>query len=155
MLSESLRVKLRWFCVPFNLVTLFLLVLGSVIISGVGWIVWYDVTSWDKGMSLIFFGSRTGEAISLGIGVKVIHYFIVGSVSLLTGLLMFIRRRRVMCRHKMSEGVVVTIPKTMVDEIRKRSWFKYYSDIGDFILSAIKGSVESWEKFEQNSESNH
>ncbi len=76
-----------------NLPSLFLTALGSTIMIWVGWLVWYDTTTWDKDIALIFFGSRTGEAISLGIGMKVIHYFLISLVPLLSGLLTFLRRR--------------------------------------------------------------
>ncbi len=76
-----------------NLHTLSLIAFASIILVWIGWITWYDMTTWGKDMALIFFGSRTGEAISLGIGVKVIHYFLIGLVLLLSGLLTFLRRR--------------------------------------------------------------
>jgi len=40
------------------------------------------MTTWNKSLALIFFGSRTGEAISLGIGMEVIHYFLIGIILL-------------------------------------------------------------------------
>ncbi len=74
--------------------SLFLTVFGSIILVWVGWLVWYNMTTLGKDIALIFFGSRTGEAISLGIGMKVIHYFLIGLVLLLSGLLTLLRRRR-------------------------------------------------------------
>ncbi len=76
-----------------NLPSLFLTALGSIILFWVGWLAWYDMTKWGKDIVLIFFGSRTGEAISLVIGMKVIHYFLISLVLLLSGILMFLRRR--------------------------------------------------------------
>jgi hypothetical protein len=46
----------------------------------------------------------------------------------------------------MSEGFIVKIPKAMIDDIRKRVWFQYYRDIEDFILGAMRSSMENWEK---------
>jgi len=77
-----------------NLASLFLTAFGSTILAWVGWSTWYDITVWGKDIALIFFGSRTGEAISLGIGMKLIHYFLIGLALLLSGLLTFLRRRR-------------------------------------------------------------
>lgn len=34
----------------------------------------------------------------------------------------------------------------MTDDIQKRAWFKYYRNIEDFILEAIRRSIEDWEK---------
>ena len=70
-----------------NLASLILTAFGTIILAGVGQLTWYDITVWGKDIVLIFFGSRTGEAISLGIGVRVIHLF-------LSGIFAFLRKRR-------------------------------------------------------------
>ena len=93
MPNEFLRTKLRLIYLLPNLAGLFLVAFGSIILAWVGWLTWYDMTSWGKDISLIFFGSRTGEAISLGIGMKVIYYFLIGLSLLLSGLLAFLRRQ--------------------------------------------------------------
>ncbi len=72
---------------------LFLTAFGSFILVWVGYLTWSDMTSLGKEVALIFFGSRTGEAISLGIGMRVIYYFLIGLALLLLGLLTFLRRR--------------------------------------------------------------
>jgi hypothetical protein len=77
-----------------NLASLFLTAFGSIILAWIGWITWYDVTMWDKDVFLVFFGSRTGEPISLGIDMKLIHIFLIGLATLISGLLIFLRRRR-------------------------------------------------------------
>jgi hypothetical protein len=77
-----------------SLVTLILISSGLTIFAWVGWLVWYDMTTWSKDVITIFFGSRTGEAISLGVGMKVIYYFAAGVVLLLFGLIALLRRRR-------------------------------------------------------------
>jgi len=77
-----------------NLVGLVSATLGSIILAWVGWLTWFDITTWNKDLALIFFGSRTGEAISLGIGVRVIHYLIIGSVLFLSSILLFFRKRK-------------------------------------------------------------
>lgn len=76
-----------------NLLGLFLAAFGSITLAWVGQLTWYDITVWGKNIALIFFGSRTGENISLGIGMKVIHYFLIGLTLLLSGLLVFLRRQ--------------------------------------------------------------
>jgi hypothetical protein len=77
-----------------NLVSLFLTAFGSAILAFIGWLIVYDVTVWNKDISFIFFGSRTGEAMSLGIGVKVIHYFVLGIALLVSGFIIFLRSKR-------------------------------------------------------------
>jgi len=77
-----------------NVAGLFLIALGSTILVWVGWLTWYDITTWNKDLILIFFSSRTGETISLGIGMRVIYYFLLGLALLVCGLMIFLRRRR-------------------------------------------------------------
>ena len=67
--------------------------LGAITLAWVGQLAWHDTTFWGKDLILIFFGSRTGENISLGIGVKVIHYFLIGLTLILLGSLTTLRRR--------------------------------------------------------------
>ena len=149
MPNESSRLKWRLSHLLTNLAGLFLTVLGLAILAGIAWLAWFDSTSWGKDITLILFGSRAGEAVSLGIGMKIIHYFVIGSALLLSGSIIFLRRRiKTMRTRKMSEGVVVTIPTIMVETIRKQAWFKHYHDIGDFILNALKKSIENWENWE-------
>jgi len=76
-----------------NLVSFVLLALGLYTVAWVGWLTWYDITTWSKSLTLIFFGSRTGEVISLGIGMKVIHYLLIGLAFLLSGTFTFLRKR--------------------------------------------------------------
>ena len=65
-----------------DLIGLVLAAIGSYTLAWVGWLTWHDITTWNKSLALIFFGSRTGEAISLGIGMEVIHYFLIGIILL-------------------------------------------------------------------------
>ncbi len=81
-----------------NLVSLLLTGSGSIILAWVGWLTWYDLTvwgkAWNKDIALIFFGSRTGEAISLGVGMRVIYYFLISLALILSGMFTFLRKRR-------------------------------------------------------------
>jgi hypothetical protein len=77
-----------------NLVELISAILGSIILAWVGWLTWYDMTTWSKDLALIFFGPRTGEAMSLGIGIRGIHYFLIGATLFLSSILMFFRKRQ-------------------------------------------------------------
>jgi len=86
-------VKLHFCRLLPNLPSLFLIAFGLIILAWVVWLIWYDVTTWGKDIALIFFGSRTSEAISLGIGVKVFDYFLIGLILPLSGLFIFLRRR--------------------------------------------------------------
>lgn len=72
---------------------LLLTAFGLVILGWVGWLTWHDVSLWGKDISLIFFGSRTGETISLGLGMKVIYYFLIGLALFILGLVISLLRR--------------------------------------------------------------
>jgi len=91
--NESVRVELHLGRRLLNLSGLFLAAFGLIILAWVGWLTWYDMTTWGKDVAHIFFGSRTGEAIGLGIGMKVIYYFSIGLALFLLGLFTFLRRR--------------------------------------------------------------
>jgi len=73
---------------------LFLVAFGSLILVWIGWLTWHDMTTWGKDLTVILFGSRTGEPIDLTIGMRVIHYFIIGLTLLLTGIVIHLRRRK-------------------------------------------------------------
>ena len=119
-----------------NLAGLFLAAFGLFVLAFVGWLTWYDMTTWSKDITIIFFGSRTGEHISLGIGMKVIHYFLIGLALLLPGLVTLLRRRS-NCPHHF--GYLASRPKNapipqeclfctrtdcIVTLVRQSSWTK-------------------------------
>ena len=66
---------------------------AALVLAWVGWITWIDISDWNKDIGTVFFGSRTGEAISLGIGMTIIHYFLIGASLLAAGLVLFLRNR--------------------------------------------------------------
>jgi len=92
-LPEPIQQLVRMLFLPY-LVSLLLTAIGSVILAQVAWISYYDITVWSKDITQIFLGSRAGEAISLGIGMRIIHYFILGLASFTSGILMYLRNRR-------------------------------------------------------------
>jgi hypothetical protein len=59
----------------------------------------YDMTTWKKDITHIFFSSRTTEYLfpTLGIDMRVIHYFLIGLILLLLGIAVLLRTRR--CPH--------------------------------------------------------
>lgn len=78
---------------PYNLIVLFLVISASLVLAWVGWLTWIDITVWSKDIGTIFFGSRTGENISLGIGMTVFYYFSIGILLLAAGMTLFLRKR--------------------------------------------------------------
>ena len=78
-----------------NIPGFFLAALGLLTLGWVGQLTWHDITVWGKDLVLIFFGSRTAEAISLGIGMKLIHYLLIAIALIITGLHTYLRLSKV------------------------------------------------------------
>jgi len=76
-----------------NIIVLSLVASAALIMAWIGWLTWNDISVWSKDIGSIFFGSRTNEAISLGIGMTVIHYFLIGMSLLAAGVVLFLRNR--------------------------------------------------------------
>lgn len=94
-LEETVEFDLRKLIEPKmvpNMVSIALTGSGLVILAFIGWLIWYDITVWGKDIAFIFFGSRTGEAITRGIGMRVIYYFLIGIALFLSGLIIYLRK---------------------------------------------------------------
>lgn len=76
------------------LIASFFVILGAATLIWVGYLAWYDITVWGKDIFLIFFGSRVGEAISLGIGMRLIAYLLIGIEFVLLAWLCWPERAR-------------------------------------------------------------
>jgi hypothetical protein len=76
-----------------HVIVLSLVASAALILAWVSWLTWTDVAEWGKDLGSIFFGSRAGEPISLGIGMTVIHYFLIGLSLLAAGVVLFLRNR--------------------------------------------------------------
>ena len=79
-------LKAHWLALSF-------VVAAALVLGWVASLVLNDISVWGKDLGTIFFGSRTGEPISLGIGMGVIHYFAIGMALLGCGIFVFIRER--------------------------------------------------------------
>ncbi|MEJ2272479.1 MAG: hypothetical protein P8X91_08400 [Candidatus Bathyarchaeota archaeon] len=79
---------------PWNLSILILTLFGWTILVLVGQIIWVDLTYWSKDLTTILFGSRIGEAISFGIGMKLIYYLIIGVFLIFTSLTIGILKKK-------------------------------------------------------------
>ena len=85
--------KFKFIKSKLQLISLILLVSALLILAWVGWLTWNDISVWNKDIGTIFLGSRTGEAISLGIGMTLIHYFLIGASLLAAGIVLLLRER--------------------------------------------------------------
>ena len=73
------RGRFRDFFSPLNLVALLLMDIGIAFLIWVGNLLWIDVSYWQKDIITALFASRTGEAISLGIGMTISHHLMIGA----------------------------------------------------------------------------
>jgi len=78
----------------------------SLIVSGVFILVWiselmlYEMIVWHKSPIFILLAYGANVPISLGIGMKVIYYFVIGSALLSTGALASLLRNKNQKKHK-------------------------------------------------------
>jgi len=84
--------------------------LGSITLAWVAQLTLYDMITWGKDITRIFFSSRTDEYMfpTLGIDMRVIHYFLIGLTLLLIGLVTHFRSRSKCPYHF---GYLASLPK--------------------------------------------
>ena len=92
MSIKLLLSKLKINSLP-QLISVVLVASSSIVLVWTVGIIWKDITFWNKELGTILTGSRTGEAISLGIGMTVINYLLVGMSLLIAGVVVFLRNR--------------------------------------------------------------
>ena len=76
-----------------HIIVLSLVGAGSILMAWVGWLTWVDMSQWGKDIGSIFFGSRANEAISLGVGMTVLHYFLISLCLIGAGAVLFLKNR--------------------------------------------------------------
>ena len=79
---------------PWNLSILILTLFGWITLAWVGQIIWVDLTYWGKDLVTSLLGSRIGEAISLGIGITLIYYLLIGIFLIFASLTIGILKRK-------------------------------------------------------------
>lgn len=93
MQEKSLFSKFLFLRSIPNLIILSLFVSAGFTILWVAQLTWNDISVWNKDIASIFFGSRIGEPISLGIGMQLIHYLLIGISLFAVGLIFFLKNR--------------------------------------------------------------
>jgi hypothetical protein len=76
-----------------KIMVLILSISGILILIWIGYLTWNDISYWQKGLDTILFGSRTGENIGLGIGMLVVHYYLIGISLFISGLILNFKNR--------------------------------------------------------------
>ena len=89
----KLLSKLKFFNSVPKLISIVLIFSAAIILVLMGGIIWNDISFWKKDIITILTGSRTGEPISLGIGMTIINYILVGMSLLIAGVVVFLRTR--------------------------------------------------------------
>ena len=92
-MSIKLLSKLKFFSSVPQLISVVLVAFAAIVLVWTGGIIWKDISFWNKDIGTILTGSRTGEAISLGIGMTVINYLLVGISLCIAGVVVFLRNR--------------------------------------------------------------
>ena len=92
--EPSFKRLLNQLRIPWNLSILLLTLFGWITLIWVGQIIWFDLTYWGKDLAITLLGSRVGEAISLGIDMKLIYYLIIGICLIFTSLIFGILKRK-------------------------------------------------------------
>jgi hypothetical protein len=87
--NSRLSRELKLIFTPFNVIIISLIALGSIALIQVFNVIWKDIVVWEKDINLIFFGSRAGENISLGMGLQIIHYYLLGITCIFSAILLF------------------------------------------------------------------
>jgi hypothetical protein len=72
----------------FNLI---LILAGLLIIIWISDLIFYEILVWDNDLIYILFAYGQNEPIGLGIGMKVIHYLIIGLTMLISGTFSYFR----------------------------------------------------------------
>jgi hypothetical protein len=93
MPEESLMEKFDFLRSIPNLIIIALFISGAIVLAWVGQLTLTDMSTWNKDIGTVFFGDRTGEAISLGIGMAVIHYLLIGIALIGAGTAVFVKER--------------------------------------------------------------
>ena len=76
-----------------HIIVLSLIGAGVATLAWVGSLTLTDMSEWGKDIGTVFMESRIDQPISLGIGMTVLHYFLIGIALTGAGAVMFLRNR--------------------------------------------------------------
>jgi hypothetical protein len=114
MPSESTLSKMRLTRLMPHIIELSLICAGLILLAWVSSLVWTDISYWAKDIGTIFFGSRTGENISLGIGMTVFNYFLISIALIGTGGVLFLRNHILAAKPVVTKSIRAPQVKTPV-----------------------------------------
>ena len=116
MPSESILSKLRLTHLMPHIIEVSFIGAGLILLAWVSSLVWTDISYWVKDIGTIFFGSRTGENISLGIGMTVFNYFLISVALIGTGVVLFLRNHLLVRKQVVTKPITVPQVKTTLEQ---------------------------------------
>ena len=90
-LAETIRPIIQTINLQ-KMIGLSLLIFGAITLFWISYLTWTDVFEYQKDLGLVLLTYRTTETIGLGIGMKFIHYFMLGSVFLFFGTFAYLQK---------------------------------------------------------------
>jgi hypothetical protein len=117
---QSLLSKLGLSRLMPHIIELSLIGAGVLVLAWVGSLTWTDISYWGKDIGTIFFGSRTGENISLGVGMTVFNYFLISMALIGTGVVLFLRNKILTTKPQVAVPVKVPEVKTTTHQTTKK-----------------------------------
>jgi hypothetical protein len=136
--ESSLMSKLNFLRSLPNLITLSLVVSGLFLLAWVIQLTWIDISVWNKDIGTILVGSRTNEQISLGIGMTVMNYLLIGVALIAVGSVVFIKKHVLKVEPKQKMAKMPNTPKKINAQMEKSAPEKSAK-----VDSKIKPSIKS------------
>jgi hypothetical protein len=126
VLNEKLRGKLQPSRLLPNLACISLIVFGAITLAWIGLLIWNDITVWGKDITSILFSSRTGEYMfpTLGIDMRVIHYFLIGLTLLLSGAFASLRIRSKASKPNRTHPLTIQPQNYQIEELMAKTLVK-------------------------------
>lgn len=92
--QSNLKKELRLFFTPTNIILISLILIGILLLITVVVIIWTDIAFYQKDIATIFFENRSEQLISLGIGLQLIHYYLLSIAFIGTGISLYIIQKK-------------------------------------------------------------
>jgi hypothetical protein len=86
--------ELKLFFTPMNIILLSLILIGILLLITVVVIIWTDLAVYQKDITTIFFENRSKQLISLGLGLQLIHYYLLSIAFVGTGISLYILQKK-------------------------------------------------------------
>ena len=92
--QSNFKKELKLFFTPMNIILLSLILIGILLLITVVVIIWTDLAVYQKDITTIFFENRSKQLISLGLGLQLIHYYLLSIAFVGTGISLYILQKK-------------------------------------------------------------